>query len=76
MHVHCPVCKQVQISYIIRPHIDQNTQESGTMARVTKENELSHQENGPFLQRKKATAQEKGMVLQEKGMAQRHAKRA
>ena len=77
MHVHCPVCKQVQISYIIRPHIDQNTQESWTMARVTKENGLSHQEKGPFLLRKKATVgQEKGMALQEKGMAQRHAKRA
>ena len=66
------------------PHIDQNTQESRTTVRVTKENGLSRQENGPFLLRKKATirhkkrhsAQEKGMALQEKGMAQRHAKRA
>ena len=49
VHVHCPVCKQVQISYVIRSHIDQNTQDSRTTARVTKENGLSHQEKGPFL---------------------------
>ena len=73
----------MQISYIIRPHVDQNTQESWTTARVTKENGLSRQEKGPFLQRKrlrsvrkKHGAQEKGMALQEKGMTQRHAKRA
>ena len=56
------VCKQVQISYVIRPHIDQNTQESQTTARVTKENGLSHLEKGLFLLRKKATiGQKKGM---------------
>ena len=84
MHVHCPVCKQVPISYVIRPYIDQNTQESLITARVTKENGLSHQEKGPSLiKKKKATiSQKKGiahrkraMALQEKGMVQRHAKR-
>ena len=34
------------MSYVIRPHIDQNTQESQTTARVPKENGLSHQEKG------------------------------
>ena len=63
------------MSNIIRPHIDQNTQESQTTARVPKENGLSHQEKGRSV-RKRHGAQEKGMVLQEKGMAQCHAKRA
>ena len=54
MDVHCPVCTQQvhtcgQISYVIRSHVDQNTQESRTTARVTKE-------NGPF-------APKKGTVL-------------
>ena len=66
--MYCPVCKQVQISYVIGSHIDQNTQDSRTTARVTKENGLSHQEKGPFLYRKKAT------IGQKNGMA--HRKRA
>ena len=37
------------ISYVIRPHVDQNSQESQTMARVTKENGLFNQEKGLFL---------------------------
>ena len=40
---------QVQVSYVIRPHIDQNAQESQTTTRVTKKNGLSHQEKGLLL---------------------------
>ena len=82
MHVHCPVCKQVQISYVIRSHIDQNTQDSRT-TRVTKENGLTPRKGTVLIKKKgydrsekRHGAQETSMALQEKGMAQRHAKRA
>ena len=83
MHVHCPVCKQVQISYIIRPHIDQNTQESQSTASFKGKWTFTPRK-GTVLIKKKGYdrseqghgTQEKGMALQEKGMPQRHAKRA
>ena len=84
MHVHCPVCKQVQISYVIRPHIDQNTQESGLGLELQRKMDFHTKKRDRFYKEKKGYdrsekrhgAQEKGMALQEKGMEQRHAKRA
>ena len=83
MHVHCLGCKHVQISYIIRSHIDQNTQDSGLPLEIqrkmdfhTKKRDRSYKEKRLRSVRKKAWRTGTGMVLQEKGMAQRHAKRA
>ena len=76
-------CKQVQISYVIRPHIDQNTQESRTTASnkgkwtfTPRKGTILIKIKGYDLSEKRHGAQEKGMALQEKGMAQHHAKRA
>ena len=41
------------ISYVIRPHVDQNTQESRTTARVTKEKGLFTPRKGTVLVKKK-----------------------
>ena len=42
-------CQLVKCMYTSCPEDKFLTQESGTSARVTKENGLSHQEKGPFL---------------------------
>ena len=83
MHVHFPVCKQVQISYVIKSHIDQNTQDSRTTASykgkwtfTPRKGTVLIMKKGYDRSEKRHGAEEKGMALQEKGMAQRHAKRA
>ena len=67
VHVHCPVCKQVQISYVIRSHIDQNTQESGLWLELQRKMDF-HTKKRDRSYKKKAT------IGQKKGMA--HMKRA
>ena len=78
MHVHCPVCKQVQISYVIRPHINLGLrlELQRKMDFHTKKRDRSYKEKGYDPSKKGHGAQEKGMSLQDKGLAQRHAKRA
>ena len=79
VHVHCPVCKQVQISYIIRPQNLKNLKLWLEFQRKTdfhtKKRDRSYKK-GYDPSEKRHGAQEKGMALEEKGMAQPHAKRA
>ena len=76
MHVHCPVCIQVQISYVIRSHIDQNTQDSGLRLELQRKMDFHTKKRDHSYKEKRHGAQENDVALQEKGMAQRHAKRA
>ena len=71
-----------QISYVIRPHVDQNTQKSrttssykGKLTYTPKKGTILVKNKGYDLSEKGMALQEKGMALQEKGMTQRHAKR-
>ena len=68
MHVHCPVCKQGQISYVIRSHIDQNTQDSGLRLELQRKMDFHTKKRDRSYKGKKAT------ISQKKGMA--HRKRA
>ena len=83
MHVHCPVCKQVQISYVSNQATLKNVSNQATLKNLRllrlelqRKMDFYTKKRDRSYKGKRHGAQEKGMALQEKGMAQRHAKRA
>ena len=68
MHVHCPVCKQVQISYVIRPHIDQTLKNLGPPL------ELQRKMDFHTKKRDRSCKEKRLRWVRKKGMA--HRKRA